>query len=946
MRGIIPSARVLVQLSAGPMNKSTAFLLVGMLALSIVVGLPLSRQPMSSSSVKNSSQAPLASSASWNPATSCNAAVISIEQLVGPVPNPTQFTGSSPLPNSTVGADYSGGWVLAGQYPPGVDPDGNHVWPYSKRATNPPCFVTIQNGTVLPTLLEIHNVEVSSLSWNECGQLWPGMCDLTFNICNPVYFNATGHTCIKTYPGSMHAAHAEIDMAWNHSGIAPSFWPSERSIIDLQGFAYWDPDHVDASGHFFSGWEIHPVTAWRLSNPSYTASISFAPLNPVTGVPVNFTAATSGGTAPYTYKWTLGDLTGVFLGGAQISHTYINPVVRANVQVIVTDAVGRQVTVNTKCNVTQFNGGNFHIVANPSFTTIQGGKTGSSTLTLTSLGGFSGNLQLSATVSPPTGSVTPSPIPQTVALRAFGSATLMLNIATLPTLTQTNYSITVQATNGTLAHTTIVNATVGPGPPDFSINAAPPAPIIIAGRLGGPTVTLTSLFSYSGTAFLTVGSSTKIACVPANNSLSLSPGGSNTTGLTCSVPTSLSPGVYGVGVSASDSLGHSHSIIVNVTVPAPNYATTNFPTLSGYPLGSSTNSTLNILGLNGLTGLLNLRVDSPGGGRTPPPPDVTLTLRPTTLNLVENGAGLSTLTISVPTTVTPAFYAFNITGIDQNGVALNTTRFPLNIVQPRNFALSGNPSLLSIQPGSTGNSTITLVANNNFTGTVSLRATATPSGSTTVFNPASVTFTLTTKSATSVLTISTLVDTTLGKYNVNVTGTSAGIVHSVLIPATVARATTTSVSCTSPSGIVNQATSCTATATDTSPGTAITPSGTMSFTTNATGTFTPTVGCILSGAGAKATCSVSYTPGTTGTHTIGATYSGDSAHFNSSSATPFTVSVSPSVGGVVVPIDKLTLLGPFLGLASLIVAMTTAIAVYFKRRKQIEERKRALPAST
>jgi hypothetical protein len=35
--------------------------------------------------------------------------------------------------------------------------------------------------------------------------------------------------------------------------------------VDVQGFVYWDPDHVNAAFHFYSGWEIHPLSAWRVS---------------------------------------------------------------------------------------------------------------------------------------------------------------------------------------------------------------------------------------------------------------------------------------------------------------------------------------------------------------------------------------------------------------------------------------------------------------------------------------------------------------------------------------------------------------------------------------------------------------------------------------------------------------------------------------------------------
>lgn len=93
--------------------------------------------------------------------------------------------------------------------------------------------------------------------------------------------------------------------------------------------------------------------------------------------------------------------------------------------------------------------------------------------------------------------------------------------------------------------------------------------------------------------------------------------------------------------------------------------------------------------------------------------------------------------------------------------------------------------------------------------------------------------------------------------------------------------TSTSVSCTPSLAIVNQPTTCTATVTDTSPGTPITPTGSVSFVSSGPGTFSAS-SCTLAGTGASASCSVSYTPTAFGSVTITATCPGDSNHLGSS----------------------------------------------------------------
>jgi len=76
----------------------------------------------------------------------------------------------------------------------------------------------------------------------------------------------------------------------------------------------------------------------------------------------------------------------------------------------------------------------------------------------------------------------------------------------------------------------------------------------------------------------------------------------------------------------------------------------------------------------------------------------------------------------------------------------------------------------------------------------------------------------------------------------------------------------------------------------------------------------------------------------TGNHLITGNYAGDVNHKTSSGFTLLSVTGGVPVGGLVTPIDKLALLYPFIGLASLIVAATTVTAVYVSRARHREER--------
>lgn|GEM_PF-6079181 len=60
--------------------------------------------------------------------------------------------------------------------------------------------------------------------------------------------------------------HIEIDGTWIDGNVAPPLWPDKLGTrLDVQGFVFWDPAHVDTDWHQHSGWELHPVAAWRYS---------------------------------------------------------------------------------------------------------------------------------------------------------------------------------------------------------------------------------------------------------------------------------------------------------------------------------------------------------------------------------------------------------------------------------------------------------------------------------------------------------------------------------------------------------------------------------------------------------------------------------------------------------------------------------------------------------
>ena len=103
----------------------------------------------------------------------------------------------------------------------------------------------------------------------------------------------------------------------------------------------------------------------------------------------------------------------------------------------------------------------FTISANPSVIILNRGTSATSDLTLTSLSGFSGNIMISATVSPVVGNgPTVSLNPTSVTVPPGGMVNSLLTVSTSGTTPRQGYTVFVIATSGTLSHSTQIGLTV------------------------------------------------------------------------------------------------------------------------------------------------------------------------------------------------------------------------------------------------------------------------------------------------------------------------------------------------------------------------------------------------------------------------------------------------------------------------------------------------------
>ena len=209
----------------------------------------------------------------------------------------------------------------------------------------------------------------------------------------------------------------------------------------------------------------------------------------------------------------------------------------------------------------------FTLSASPSSLTItQGGASGTSTITVTDLGGFSGSVSLAASGLPSgvTASFGTNPTTSTSVLTLTASATATTGTAT----------VTITGTSGSLTATTTVSLTVNAASsPNFSVSASPSSLTITEGSNGTSTITVTSTGGFSSATTLsasglpsgvTAGFSTNPVTPPAN--------GSATSTLTLTASSTATLGSATVTITGTSG-STAHTTTIALTVNASSSAT-------------------------------------------------------------------------------------------------------------------------------------------------------------------------------------------------------------------------------------------------------------------------------------------------------------------------------------------------------------------------------------
>src|SRR5207247_870851 len=321
---------------------------------------------------------------SWNPRVNCIASVVTIEQILG-------------SQTSSLGGSVEGGSI----YNPGITAPGEGEakrWltpgstPQRWTQPGPGCTMVNADGQNVPAFVEIRGVqrgfllnEDYSVRYDAVNGATPypagmNMSDTTFNIFTPGYGTCTS----GNRTGCMHTIHVEIDQDWKAAGYCGT-GTSSISRITINSTNLFTAS-VSLTATVSPSGPIATMTNSTVTVPPCNQCVISASMLNITTTPSN-----SG-----TYTITI-----QAIGGGLTSQVAVKMLV-----------------------------GGFNISASPPARTVPTGSSTQSTLTLTSLGGFNGTVNLSDLVSGCACGLQTSLSSSQVTLGSGGSATVTLSIST------------------------------------------------------------------------------------------------------------------------------------------------------------------------------------------------------------------------------------------------------------------------------------------------------------------------------------------------------------------------------------------------------------------------------------------------------------------------------------------------------------------------------------
>jgi hypothetical protein len=258
------------------------------------------------------------------------------------------------------------------------------------------------------------------------------------------------------------------------------------------------------------------------------------------------------------------------------------------------------VTVNPPVNP------DFSLSANPTSLTVNQGASGTSTITVTRLNGFTNSVSFSASGLPGGVTATFNPISTT------GTSTVV-TLAASATATTGAATVTVTGTGGGLTRTTTINLTVSP-PANFSLSANPASIAVNQGTSATSTITVTRTGGFTSSVGFTASG------LPTGVTATFNP--TSTTGtstvLTLAASSTAATGAATVTVTGTGG-GLTRTVAINLTVnPAqtPNFTLSANPASVAVNQGATATSTITVTRIAGFSSSVALSASGLPGGVT------------------------------------------------------------------------------------------------------------------------------------------------------------------------------------------------------------------------------------------------------------------------------------------------------------------------------------------
>ncbi|MGD0988890.1 MAG: protease pro-enzyme activation domain-containing protein [Candidatus Sulfotelmatobacter sp.] len=248
----------------------------------------------------------------------------------------------------------------------------------------------------------------------------------------------------------------------------------------------------------------------------------------------------------------------------------------------------------------------FTLSDSPSSLTITQGSSGTSTITVTDVNGFSGSVTLAASGLPSGVTATFGTNPTT--------GTSVLTLTASATATTGTSTVTITGTSGSLTATTTVSLTVNSSAtPTFSVSASPTSVTVTQGSSGTSTITVTSTGGFnSATTLSASGLPSGVTATFSTNPVTPPANGSATSTLTLTASASATVGTATVtitGTSGSTSHSTTISLTVNASSGTPNFTLSLSPSSFTIDDNGSVSTTLTVTSVNGFHSAVTLSVN-------------------------------------------------------------------------------------------------------------------------------------------------------------------------------------------------------------------------------------------------------------------------------------------------------------------------------------------------